>query len=147
MTITRDLRAFLAVLATMLLALIAGVVLILLLASTPAAAEDGWSVPDYGPDPTRDILTGCDWATAPDCSVDGGGTVEDPTGNGASPVENQYDSGASAPTSPVPAPTSPDEVQVEELPDTGGSEGGVPLALGLGVLLVAGGFLARRLTK
>jgi hypothetical protein len=46
MTITRDLRAFLAVLATMLLALIAGVVLILLLASTPAAAEDGWSVPD-----------------------------------------------------------------------------------------------------
>jgi LPXTG-motif cell wall-anchored protein len=147
MTNTRDPRALLAVLAAMLPALIAGVVLILLLASTPASAQEGWSGPDYGPDPTRDTLTGCDWATAPDCTVDGGDTVEDPTGNGASPVENQYDSGASAPTSPVPAPTSPDEAQVEELPDTGGSNGGVPLVLGLGVLLVVGGFLARRLTR
>src|SRR3712207_387486 len=83
-----------------------------LLASTPATAQDGWSVPDYVPDPTYDWGTGCDWASAPDCSLDGGGATASPTAT-ASPSASPTPTATPAATST----TSAAQDQYTEVPD------------------------------
>jgi LPXTG-motif cell wall-anchored protein len=119
-------------LSVMLMVAALGAMLVGLLASTPATAQDGWSVPDYGPDPTYDYGTGCDWASAPDCSLDGGGATASPNPSPSpSPTPNATPAASAAqdqyqerPDTDGKAVAPAETTQAKQLPNTGpGTDG------------------------
>jgi LPXTG-motif cell wall-anchored protein len=146
-------------LSVMLMVAALAAMLVGLLASTPASAYDPY---DWG--------TGCDWASAPDCSLDSGGAATGSSSPSPTPTASPTASPSASPTASPTASAAQDQYQerpdtegkavapaqtteAKQLPNTGGlpetnrNSSMLPLVLGSSALLVGGGLLARRLIR